>query len=76
MQYQDFVYELLHKHGLSTVSYGSKLFQQLRGENKAQIEIKLDSKFRRRGKAWHSVRRKIQAGERTIRVVRHRAGLC
>lgn len=42
--YQDFVYEILHRHGISTVAYGSRLFQRHLGENKAQIEIKFDDK--------------------------------
>lgn len=44
LEYQDFVYELLSRFGINTVSYGSRLFQHIRGENKARMEIKFDSK--------------------------------
>lgn len=57
--YQDFVYEILHKHGISTVAYGSKVFQQRVGENKAQIEIKFDDKYATTGNLW------IEASEKS-----------
>lgn len=50
--YQDFVYEILHRHGIATVAYGSKLFQQKLGENKARIEIKFDDKLKATGNLW------------------------
>ena len=40
--YQDFIYEILSRHGINTVAYGSRLFQHKLGENKAGIEIKFD----------------------------------
>lgn len=40
--FQDFIYEILSREGIMTVSYGSKLFQQRKGENKARMEIKFD----------------------------------
>lgn len=46
LHYQDFVVEQLYKIGLPIVSYSSKEFQNLIGENKAGIEIKLDQNFR------------------------------
>ena len=52
LQYQDFVYELLHHHGITTVSYSSGLYQRRYGENKARIEIKYNSKFREHGELW------------------------
>jgi hypothetical protein len=50
--FQDFVYEILARHGVMTVSYGSKLFQQRLGENKARIEIKFDGNLARTGNLW------------------------
>jgi hypothetical protein len=50
--FQDFVYELLARHGIMTVAYGSKLFQHKLGENKAGIEIKFDDKFATTGNLW------------------------
>lgn len=50
--YQDFVYEILARHGIMTVAYGSKLFQQRLGENKARIEIKFDDKLATTGNLW------------------------
>lgn len=44
--YQDFVYEILSRHGINTVAYGSKLFQFKLGENKAGIEIKFDGNLK------------------------------
>lgn len=46
LHFQDFVIEELYKIGLPIISYSSKEFQNLIGENKAGIEIKLDRKFR------------------------------
>lgn len=50
--YQDFVYEILSRNGINTVGYGSKLFQQRYGENKAGMEIKYDDKFKITGNLW------------------------
>lgn len=50
--YQDFVYEILHRFGISTVAYGSKLFQQKLGENKAKIEIKFDDRRKQTGNLY------------------------
>lgn len=44
MWYQDFVQKKLYKLGLSIVSYSSKKYQHLHGENLAGIEIKYDQK--------------------------------
>ena len=52
LQYQDFVYEILARHGLMTVAYGSKLFQQRLGENKARMEIKFDDWYARSRRLW------------------------
>jgi len=50
--YQDFVYEILHRFGITTVAYSSKLFQIRQGENKAGIEIKFDDKRKTTGNLW------------------------
>jgi len=47
LHYQDFVVEELYKVGLPIISYSSKQFQNLIGENKAGFEIKLDQNFRK-----------------------------
>jgi len=44
--YQDFVQEELYKCGISIVSYSSKEYQHLHGENLAGIEIKYDQKMK------------------------------
>jgi len=46
LEYQDFVVERLYDVGLPLISYSSKKFQHLIGENKAGFEIKKDQKFR------------------------------
>jgi hypothetical protein len=50
--FQDFVYEILARHGIMTVAYGSRLFQQRLGENKARMEIKFDDKLAATGNLW------------------------
>lgn len=52
LQFQDFVYEILGRHGIMTVGYSSRLFQQRLGENKARIEIKFDKIFSISGRFW------------------------
>jgi len=49
LTYQDFVVEKLYDAGIPLISYSSKKYQALRGENKAGIEIKFDRKFRNTG---------------------------
>jgi hypothetical protein len=49
LNYQDIVVEELYKNGLPIISYSSKKFQVMIGENKAGIEIKNDNKFRTSG---------------------------
>lgn len=56
--YQDFVYEILSRHGINTVAYGSRLFQYRFGENKAGIEIKYDDKFKGSGNLWIEIAEK------------------
>lgn len=45
LYYQDKVMEKLYEVGLPLISYSSKKYQQMIGENKAGIEIKNDTKF-------------------------------
>jgi hypothetical protein len=56
--FQDFCYEILSRNGINTVGYGSKLFQQRFGENKAGIEIKYDDKFKTSGNLWIEIAEK------------------
>lgn len=44
--FQDWTYGVLAAHGIMTVGYSSKLYQQKKGENKAGIEIKYDANRR------------------------------
>ena len=52
LHYQDFVVEELYKIGLPIISYSSKQFQNMIGENKAGLEIKLDQNFRKTGNLY------------------------
>jgi len=52
LHYQDFVVEELYKIGLPIISYSSKEYQNLMGENKAGVEIKFDMKFRGTGNIY------------------------
>jgi len=56
--FQDFVYELLSRHGINTVAYSSRLFQLHKGENKAKMEIKFDDKLATTGNLWIEVAEK------------------
>lgn len=56
--FQDFVYEVLNRHGISTVAYSSRLFQYNKGENKAGIEIKFDDKLSETGNLWIEIAEK------------------
>ena len=47
LYYQDFVIEELYKIGLPLISYSSKEFQNMVGENKAGIEIKNDNNYQK-----------------------------
>ncbi len=50
--YQDFVVERLYEAGIPLISYSSKKYQTMIGENKAGIEIKNDQKFRETGNLY------------------------
>jgi len=52
LYYQDFVVEELYKIGLPLISYSSKEFQNLVGENKAGIEIKNDNNYKKTGNLY------------------------
>lgn len=45
LEYEDFIYSLLHAIGISVVPYRSRKYQLEKGENIAGIEIKHDERF-------------------------------
>ena len=59
--YQDFVVEQLYGAGIPLISYSSKKYQNLIGENKAGIEIKFDQKFRETGNFYIETAEKSRA---------------
>jgi hypothetical protein len=61
LHFQDFVVEELYKIGLPIISYSSKEFQNMIGENKAGIEIKLDQNFRKTGNIYIEYAEKSKA---------------
>jgi len=58
LHFQDFVIEQLYNIGLPIISYSSKEYQHLIGENKAGIEIKRDGKFKETGNIYIEVAEK------------------
>lgn len=58
LEFQDFVYEILNRYGISTVSYSSRLFQRHFGENKGGLEIKFDGKLVETGNLYIEVAEK------------------
>jgi len=50
--FQDYIMELLYENGIPLMSYSSKEYQNIRGENKAGIEIKKDNNFRETGNLY------------------------
>lgn len=58
IEYQDFVYDQLYGIGLPVLSYSSKKYQLLRGENKPGIEIKYDKKFHATGNLYIEIAEK------------------
>ena len=58
LYYQDFVVEELYKAGLPIISYSSKEYQNMIGENKAGLEIKNDQLFRKTGNFYIEVAEK------------------
>ena len=58
LYYQDFVIEKLYEIGLPLISYSSKEFQIMIGENKAGVEIKNDTKYSETGNLYIEVAEK------------------
>lgn len=56
--YQDFVVDLLYQKGIPVISYNSKEYQNIKGENKAGIEIKNDMNFRKTGNLYIEIAEK------------------
>lgn len=52
LYYQDFVMEQLYKAGIPLLSYSSKEYQHLVGENMAGIEIKNDTRYKETGNIY------------------------
>ena len=61
LHYQDFVIEKLYDRGLPIISYASKEYQNMIGENKAGIEIKNDTKFSITGNFYVEIAEKSNA---------------
>lgn len=64
LYYQDFVIEELYKVGLPIISYSSKQYQHLVGENKAGLEIKNDSNYKTTGNIYIEVAEKPDASKK------------
>ena len=64
LNYQDFVVEELYKVGLPIISYSSKEYQIMIGENKAGLEIKNDQLFRKTGNFYIETAEKSKAENR------------
>ena len=58
LEFQDYVVERLYDCGLPIISYSSKEYQTMIGENKTGIEIKNDSNFRITGNLYIEVAEK------------------
>ena len=58
LHFQDFVIEELYKIGLPIISYSSKEYQHLIGENKAGIEIKNDNNYEKTGNLYIEIAEK------------------
>lgn len=61
LYFQDYVIELLYKNGIPLISYSSKEYQNMIGENKAGIEIKNDNNFRMTGNLYIEIAEKSNA---------------
>lgn len=57
-EYQDFVVEQLYNIGLPIISYSSKKYQTMIGENKCGFEIKFDDRFKDTGNLYIEVSEK------------------
>jgi len=58
IQYQDWVVEKLYDAGLPIISYSSKKYQYMIGENKAGMEIKLDRNWAKTGNLYIEIAEK------------------
>ena len=58
LHFQDYVIEELYKIGLPLISYSSKEYQNMIGENKAGMEIKYDKRFRDTGNLYIEIAEK------------------
>jgi len=61
LYFQDYIMELLYKNGIPLISYSSKEYQNMIGENKAGIEIKNDMNFRKTGNLYIETAEKSKA---------------
>jgi len=58
LYFQDYVCELLYENGIPIISYSSKEFQNMIGENKAGIEIKNDTNYQKTGNLYIEIAEK------------------
>jgi len=66
LHFQDFVIEKLYEMGIPLISYSSKEYQIIHGENKAGVEIKFDKKFRTTGNFYIEVYEKSNANNQNF----------
>ena len=57
-QYQDFVTEKLYEIGIPIISYSSKRYQHIVGENKCGFEIKFDNNTKKTGNLYIEIAEK------------------
>ena len=58
LEFQDYVVERLYDAGLPIISYSSKKYQYMIGENKCGFEIKYDRLFRKTGNIYIEIAEK------------------
>jgi len=66
LYFQDYVMELLYENGIPLISYSSKEYQNIIGENKAGIEIKNDMNFRKTGNLYIETAEKSNAENKSF----------
>ncbi len=66
LYYQDFVMEQFYKIGIPLISYSSKEYQNMIGENKAGIEIKNDTLFPKTGNLYIEIAEKSKADNKNF----------
>lgn len=66
LHFQDYVVELLYENGLPIISYSSKQYQNMIGENKAGLEIKNDENFRKTGNLYIETAEKSNANNKNF----------